>query len=99
MKFVTLSDSDLKEVVFYPTLDEALTDAGVDELDSDDEIGILVAYDVKTSKHFYAVETTQDLEHFTYVKSGELSIENLLDLWKGYVITADDKLKQEPVIW
>lgn len=98
---VNLAGGGRGEAAFYPSLDEALLNSGAYELDCDDEVGVLVAYDVKTATHLYAVEAASKQNiGFKFLLKSELDdIQNVLDLYQGFIITADDELKQEIGIW
>lgn len=98
---INLAGGGRGEAAFYPSLDEAMLNSGSYELDCDDEVGVLVAYDVKTSTHLYAVEAASKRNSgFKYLPKNELEdIQNILDLYQGFIITADDELKQEIGIW
>lgn len=98
---IDLAGGSRGEAAFYPSLDEAMLNSGAYELDGDDEVGVLVAYDVKTATHLYAVEAVskQNTGFKLLLKSELDDIQNVLDLYQGYIITADDELKQEIGIW
>lgn len=101
MKLIELPSNDLREAAFYPTLDEALLNAGANNLDGDDEIGVLVAHDVKSGECMYAVELEYGFnrsDEYKYVLKSDLDCcEELFNLYKGFVITVDDTLKYEPL--